>query len=207
MEMSCSPSFDDAIALRDHGDPAAAARALESIAKRRCDNWAAAAYELALLEHGRGRHAAGDALLSQLGFRHRLCNEAFHPSGHAQAIIAGNGSAAPLRVLDGALSGPLLAQVVSLFGPSSPFWGEHGYPTASFFSYNAPIKRRKRKRGSEEPSVAPGGSLLRAVAQSLLPAAEAAAACTPDPTPTPAANPAPTLAPNPNSVLPRSSPV
>lgn len=173
-------SFEDAVALRDHGDPTAAAEALTAIAKKGGEQWAAAAYELALLEHGRGRHWEADEWLRRLGFRHRLSDAVFHPprteaDGGSGRICKG---ATPLRVVDGALSPSLFSAVKGLFASdTTTFWRDHDYPTPSFFSYNAPIKRKKRKRadGGDEGvpgGVAPGGSLLRAVAQSLLAVAE-----------------------------------
>jgi len=163
-------SFEDAVAMRDAGNPAAAS-ALTAIAKNRGSDWAAAAYELSLLEHGRGRHLEGDAWLQRLGFRHRLSDQIFHQARPSSLPVLPEPTGdAPLRVIDGALPAPLFAAARDLFDSNSPFWGEHSYPTPAFFSYNAPMQRKKRKRGGEEPVAAPGGSLLRAVAQSLLPA-------------------------------------
>lgn len=51
---------------------------LTAAIRPRCgDDRAAAAYELALLLHGLGRHREGDAWLRRLGFRHRLADAAF----------------------------------------------------------------------------------------------------------------------------------
>ncbi|KAG1668376.1 hypothetical protein FOA52_004885 [Chlamydomonas sp. UWO 241] len=78
-----------AIALRDAGDkPEAAVAALEAIAGGQTDAWAAAAYELALLLHGLGRHADADRWLRQLGFAFRLADAAFSPVGPAAAAAA-----------------------------------------------------------------------------------------------------------------------
>ena len=77
-----SSALEAAFALRDGGgDPAEAVAALEAVAaaEEAGGEWAAAAYELALLLHGLGRHREGDAWLRKLGFRHRLSGGAFCP--------------------------------------------------------------------------------------------------------------------------------
>jgi len=106
-----SMSFSEAVALRDRGgDPSEATAALEKLADGKGGDWAPATYELALLEHGRGRHAIGDRHLRRLGFRYRLQDEVFHPIGRSMAESVAEGED-PLRVVDAALSDPLFSAV------------------------------------------------------------------------------------------------
>jgi len=187
-------TLEVAIALRDGGaDPDAAVAALREVAASAgCgDDRAAAAYELALLLHGLGRHREGDAWLRRLGFRHRLADAAFRlPAAGSQASAEAIGVAAsgalPLRVVDGLLAPPLLAALQAAMGPGSPFWPAHGYPTPAFFSYNAPLAGAAagpRSGGAQQP---PGGELIAAAAEALLPLAmDLLDAPPPDPAPGP----------------------
>jgi hypothetical protein len=153
-----------------------------------------AQYELALLLHSLGRHKEGDELASALGFRYRLNDAIFEGKGGA----ASDGVSGMVCAHDGAVPDALLNQLQKVFAAESDFWGEHGYPTDSFFSYNqplsplgatarAPAKKRKMEAGKEggasskgeaslkgggEEGAPAGGALMRQLGEVLIPLAE-----------------------------------
>lgn len=121
----------------------------------------------------------------------------------AEAVGIAASGALPLRVVDGLLAPPLLAALQAAMGPGSPFWPAHGYPTPAFFSYNAPLAGAAagpRSGGAQQP---PGGELIAAAAEALLPLAmDLLDAPPPDPAPGAPKRAAPVPCPHPPSPPP-----